>query len=222
MTPFQLSQRKKSWKKLFRKMKELFPVKKTELDYGTPWELLVAVILSAQCTDAQVNKVTQKLFKKYKRLEDYVKAKPSEFEKDIYSTGFYRNKTKSVLGAAKKLSKEFNGVLPKTMAEMITIPGVGRKTANVVLQNLYDLDTGIAVDTHVLRFAIRYGLTDFKDPVRIERDLMEVLPKKDWREAAYYIKQYGRSYGPARNWKREEDPVWSMRIKNENEELELE
>lgn len=191
-------------------MKELFPVKVTELTYGSPWELFVAVVLSAQCTDDRVNQVTEKLFKKYKKLEDYVNADREEFQQDIFSTGFYRNKTKSILSAAKIVHEQYGGVLPDTMEEMVKIPGAGRKTANVVLQNLYDAKTGIAVDTHVLRFAKRYGLSDYSDAIRVERDLMEIIPKKDWRDAAYYIKQYGRSYGPARGWKKEEDPIWLL------------
>lgn len=200
--------RAKVFSQLSKKMKELFPVKVTELQYHNPWELFVAVVLSAQCTDDRVNQVTEKLFKKYKKLSDYVTADSKEFEQDIYSTGFYRNKTKNILSAAKIVQEKYAGVLPNTMEEMVKIPGAGRKTANVVLQNLYDAKTGIAVDTHVLRFAIRYHLTDYADPVRVERDLMEIIPKKDWRDAAYYIKQYGRSYGPARGWKQDQDPVW--------------
>lgn len=199
--------RKKRWNKLYAKLVELFPVRVTELDYGDDWELLIAVILSAQCTDERVNKVTKKLFKKYKTINAYAKAKQRDFEQDIYSTGFYRNKAKNIIAAANMVQKKFKGKLPRTMSEMITIPGVGRKTANVVLQNLYGIHEGIAVDTHVKRFAIRFHLTDSSNPDSIERDLMKVIPQKDWRDAGYFIKQYGRSYGPARNWDRTNDPL---------------
>lgn len=207
MTPSQKRIRQKKFLKLYDVLQELFPRKVTELDFKTPWELLVAVILSAQCTDKQVNKVTKVLFKKYTTLDEYVNAKLSDFEKDIYSTGFYRNKAKNIINAARVVKERYGGNIPKTIDEAITIPGVGRKTANVVLQNLYDVREGIAVDTHVKRFAIRYELSDFTDPVRIEKDLMEIIPQKNWRDAGYYMKQYGRTYGPARGWKKEEDPL---------------
>lgn len=207
MTTSHKKERKKRFLKLYARLEELFPVKVTELEYTTPWELLVAVILSAQCTDAQVNKVTKKLFKKYITLEDYISADPKAFARDIYSTGFYKNKTKNILAAAKTLKEKYDGVIPKTIAEAIQLPGVGRKTANVVLQNLYGINEGIAVDTHVQRFAVRYDLSDFKDARRIEEDLMEIVPQRLWRDAGYYIKQYGRTFSPARNWNRSKDPL---------------
>lgn len=172
----------------------LFPEPECALHYKKPFELLVSVILSAQCTDKRVNEVTTALFKKYKELDDYVIAKPTEFEKDIYSTGFYRAKTKNILAAAKAVKKDFEGKIPKTMGEMITIPGVGRKTANVVLGELYSTAEGIAVDTHVIRLTRLLGLTKHSDAVKIERDLMEIVPKKDWVRFSHLLILYGREH----------------------------
>ncbi|MEK9171536.1 MAG: endonuclease III, partial [Patescibacteria group bacterium] len=136
-------------------LKRTYPTAKIVLNYSNNWELLVSVILSAQCTDKKVNEVTEKLFGKYPTLDDYVNAKPAEFEHDIRQTGFYRNKSKNILAAAKLIKQKFGGILPKTMAEMLTIPGVARKTGNVVLGNAYGIVEGIAVDTHVLRLSQR-------------------------------------------------------------------
>ena len=187
-----LSERKRRAKKIIRILKELYPDSKIELNYKTNWELLVAVVLSAQCTDKRVNEVTKTLFKKYKTLDDYVSAKQKGFEKDIKPTGFYRNKAKNILSAAKILKEEFGGVMPKTIEEMITIPGVARKTANVVLANAYGIYEGIAVDTHVRRLCIKFDLTNNTDPVRIERDLMELIPKRDWKYVNHQMVMYGR------------------------------
>src|SRR3989344_7739577 len=140
---------------ILKRLKKFYPDAKIRLNYGNHIQLLVAVILSAQCTDKKVNEGTEKLFKKYKTLNDYVKAKPGEFKKDIHSSGFYKNKTKNILAAAKMVKNEFGGRVPKTMAEMITIPGVARKTANIVLHNAHGVVEGIAVDTHVIRLSKR-------------------------------------------------------------------
>lgn len=179
-------------------LKRLFPDARIVLKYGNNWELLVAVVLSAQCTDKKVNEVTIQLFRKYKKLDDYVKAKPKEFERDIKSTGFYRNKAKNILAAAKVVKEEFGGKLPRTMAEMLTIPGIGRKSANVILGNAYGVVEGIAVDTHVRRLSRLLGLTKEKGPEKIERDLMQIVPKKDWFKFTYLLIDYGRKYCPAR------------------------
>lgn len=180
--------------KVMRILKRLYPNPKCALNYRSPWQLLVAVILSAQCTDKKVNEVTQALFRKYRTLDDYLVARPAEFERDIYSTGFYKNKTKSILSAAKAIKNDFNGKLPRTMREMLTIPGVGRKTANVVLGELYGVAEGIAVDTHVIRLSRLLGLTKHCDATRIERNLMEVVPKKDWMHLSHALILYGREY----------------------------
>lgn len=192
---------------LDRTLKRLFPDVGMALTYSNHWELLVAVILSAQCTDKKVNEVTARLFKKYRTLDDYCAADPAEFERDIHATGFFRAKTKNVLAAALVVRDQFGGELPRTMAEMLTIPGVARKTANVVLGNAYGIVEGLAVDTHVKRFAIRFDLTDHTDPVKIERDLMALLPKKDWLGFTYRAIEYGRQIAPARKYDTINDPL---------------
>jgi len=179
-------------------LKALFPDAKTSLRYGNNWELLVAVELSAQCTDKKVNEITPALFAKYPTLADYTKVRPSEFEKDIFQSGFYRNKTKNILGAAKMISEKFGGEVPKTMEEILLIPGVARKTANVVLGNAYGVVEGIAVDTHVKRLARLWGLTNEESPEKIERDLMKLLPKEEWFLFTYRVIEYGRKYCTAR------------------------
>ncbi len=179
-------------------LKNLFPNAHIALSYSDNWELMVAVQLSAQCTDKKVNEVTPALFRKYPRLEDYCAADPAEFERDIHSTGFFRNKTKNILAAAKMVKDRFHGELPKTMEEMLSIPGVARKTANVVLGNAYGVVEGIAVDTHVKRLAKVLGLTEHSDPVRIERDLMRLIPKGEWFSFTYRLIEYGRRWCVAR------------------------
>ncbi len=193
-----LKERKTRARKILAKLKKLFPNAGMVLRYKNNWELLVAVMLSAQCTDKRVNIVTQTLFKKYRMLDDYVRANQKEFEKDIRSTGFYRNKTKNILAAARMMQSEFKGKIPNTMEGMLKIPGVARKTANVVLGNAYGIVEGIAVDTHVRRFALKFNLTNHKDPKRIENDLMRIIPKKDWFKATYLFIEYGRNVCPAR------------------------
>lgn len=200
-------ERKKRMAVIQRKLKKLFPKARIALNYSTTWELLVAVILSAQCTDKRVNIVTADLFKKYTKLDDYVDADIKEFEKDIHSTGFYRNKTKNILAAAKKVKEDFGGEVPQTMKELLTLPGVARKTANVVLSNAFGKNVGIAVDTHVRRFVIRFDLSDYTDPVRIERDLMELVPEKDWNRVTYGFIEYGREVCPARKHECEGHPL---------------
>lgn len=197
-----LQQQKKKAAKIVAVLKKLFPRANIALRYSNNWELLVAVILSAQCTDKKVNEVTARLFKKYRTLDNYARARPREFEKDIYSTGFYRAKTKNILAAARMVKDPppggFGGKIPKTMEEILTIPGVARKTANVVLGNAYGVVEGIAVDTHVRRLSKLLGLTEHTDPVKIERDLMQILPKKEWFSFTYRMIEYGRKYCTAR------------------------
>lgn len=181
-----------------RMLDALCPKARMILEYSNHWELLVAVMLSAQCTDLQVNKVTKQLFQKYPLLDDYIRATPSVFEQDIFSTGFYKNKTKNILAAAKVVRDRFGECLPKTIPEMLVIPGVGRKTANVVLGNAFGIVEGIAVDTHVKRLARLFGLTTAEDPDAIEQDLMAVLPKSKWFQITYQMIDYGRRYCTAR------------------------
>jgi endonuclease-3 len=189
---------KKKALEIIKILKKLFPNPKIALNYSNSWELFVAVVLSAQCTDKKVNEVTEKLFKKYKKLDDYIKANPKEFEKDIKSTGFYKNKAKNILAAAKIIKEKFNGQIPKKMEEILTIPGIGRKSANVILGNAYGIVEGIAVDTHVRRLARLLGLTKNTDPNKIEKDLMVIVPKKYWFEFTYWLIEYGRKYHPAK------------------------
>lgn len=202
-----LKERKRRAAKILRELKKLFPDAKIALNYGNNWELLVAVELSAQCTDKKVNEVTPALFKKYKKLADYVEADPREFEKYIYACGFYKAKTRNILNAAKAVNEKYKGELPQTMEEMVKIPGVGRKSANVILGNAYGVVEGIAVDTHVKRLAKKLGLTEHADPVKIERDLMQTIPKKEWFRFTYRLIDYGRKYCPARPHKHEACPL---------------
>jgi endonuclease-3 len=197
ITATQLKERKERARKIVRELKKLFPEAKMALNYSNDWELLVAVILSAQCTDKKVNEVTEKLFKKYKKLDDYISATQKEFEKDIHSTGFYRNKTKNILASAKVVKEQYCGKIPNTMVEILTLPGVARKTANIVLGSVYGIIEGIAVDTHVKRLSHLLGLTVETNPNKIERDLMEILPKKEWGDFTYRMIDYGRKYCPA-------------------------
>src|SRR3989338_3233988 len=174
-------------------LKQQYPHAKIVLNYSNNWELLVAVILSAQSTDKQINKITEKLFKKYKTIGDYAESDLGEFEEDIRSSGFFRNKAKNIIAAAKLIQDKFNGKIPKTMDEMLTLPGVARKTANVVLGNAYGVVEGIAVDTHVIRLSQRLGFSDNKDPVKIEQDLMKAFPKSEWFRLTYLLIDHGRA-----------------------------
>ncbi len=194
MTSHKRKVRAKRAARMYNILKEIYPEAKIALQYSSDFECLVAVQLSAQCTDERVNKVTKTLFKKYKTIGDYANASLKEMEQDVYQTGFYRNKAKNIIAAAKKINKDFNGELPRTLKDMVSIPGTGRKTANVVLASLYGIVEGIAVDTHVRRFAIRFDLSDFTDPIHIEKDLMEILPEEKWWGFNHRLVNYGRDY----------------------------
>ncbi|OIP57957.1 MAG: endonuclease III [Candidatus Levybacteria bacterium CG_4_10_14_0_2_um_filter_36_16] len=185
---------KQKTKKIISELKKLFPNPVTPLNHSNPWELYVAVALSAQQTDVGVNKVTDILFKKYKSLNDYQKVSLDEFEQDIRSINFYKGKAKAIKKAADIVSVEHNGKMPETMDELIKLPFVGRKTANVILQEAFGKSEGIVVDTHVKRFSNLFGLTKNQDPVKIEKDLMEIVDKKDWREFGLGLIYYGRTY----------------------------
>ena len=204
-------------------LSKTYPHAKMVLQYKNSWELLVSVILSAQCTDVMVNKVTERLFLKYTTLKDYVDADIKEFEKDIKSTGFYHNKAKNILAAAKMVKDTFDGTIPRTMEELVTIPGVARKTANVVLGNAYGVVKGIAVDTHVLRLSQRLRFVDLTkiggkhlmvferdgkpiidytkdaDPVKIEKELMSVISRDQWFTLTYLLIEHGRAVCKAQN-----------------------
>ena len=170
----------------------LYPSASIELNYTTDFECFVAVLLSAQCTDARVNQVTKTLFLKYKTVGEYARAKQIQMEQDVFSCGFYRNKAKNIIAAAKMVENDFDGRLPRDLETFITLPGAARKTANVVLASLYGLTEGVAVDTHIRRFAIRFNLSDYTDPIRIEKDFMEILPKKYWWDFTHRLVHYGR------------------------------
>lgn len=207
ISPRNLPRLKERWQKISRVLRKLFPDARIALTFSNNWELLVAVELSAQCTDKKVNEVTRVLFKKYRTLSDYVRANPREFEKDVRPCGFYRAKTKNILAAAVMVEKKYKGKLPKTMVAMVTIPGVGRKSANVILGNAYGVIEGIAVDTHVKRLSRVFGLSNEKTPEKIEQDLMRIIPKKDWFRATYEMIEYGRKYCVARPHRHELCPL---------------
>ncbi len=180
------------------RLKAEYPDARTELDWSNPLELLVATILSAQTTDAQVNRVTESLFAKYRTAEDYADSTPDELEENIRPTGFYRNKARSLRGMASALVEEHGGEVPRTMSELVALPGVGRKTANVVLGNAFDTNEGIVVDTHVRRVSGRLGLTESRDPLKIEQDLLEVVPEEDRTTFSHLLILHGRRTCKAR------------------------
>jgi endonuclease-3 len=184
---------------IIRRLKRAYPGAKCSLNHSNPFELLVATILSAQCTDERVNIVTADLFRKYKKPEDYLKVAPRELEKDIQSTGFFRNKTKSIQGTSKMLTEQFHGEVPHTMDELLELPGVARKTANVVLGNAFDIKAGVVVDTHVTRLSHRLDFTQQKTAEKIELDLIPIVPKKDWVIFPHLMIYHGRKICKARN-----------------------
>jgi len=185
-------------KEMIRILRGNYPNARTALKYESPFQLLVATILSAQCTDKRVNQVTPVLFKKYPTVEDFARARQEELEQDIRSTGFYRNKAKNIINASRKIVEDFSGNLPNNMEELITLPGVARKTANVVLSSAFQKAEGIAVDTHVRRLSQRLGLSKEKDPEKIEQDLMRVVPREDWLDVSYLLIDHGRKICQAR------------------------
>ena len=170
----------------------------TALAFSTPFELLVATILSAQTTDVQVNKVTPGLFRKYRSIADFAKAEPERIARDISSVNFFNNKAKSIQKAAKMLLETFGGTVPRTMEELVTLPGVARKTGNIVLSSAFGINEGIAVDTHVKRLSYLLGLTKHTDPVKIEQDLMAATPKKEWGNLSHLLIYHGRTVCQAR------------------------
>lgn len=177
---------------IIKRLKKEYPDPKTVLNFSNPFELLVATILSAQTTDAHVNKVTETLFKKYKTVKDYATIPLEKFQKDVSSINFYRTKAKNIHESAKIIVGKFNSRVPRTMDELITLPGVARKTANIILSNAYGINEGIAVDTHVKRLAQRLGLTRNEDPFKIEQDLMTMTPKKEWGNLSHLLIFHGR------------------------------
>jgi endonuclease-3 len=183
---------------IIRILEKEYKTPKIALEFSNPLEILVATILSAQCTDDRVNIVTKKLFKKYRKVSDYASAKPRVFEQDIKSTGFYRNKANNIISAAKTIQEKFSGKVPDSMENLITLPGVGRKTANIVLAHGFGKIEGIAVDTHVGRLSQRIGLSKNSDPNKIEQDLMALIPRRHWYKINYILIMHGRAICNAR------------------------
>jgi endonuclease-3 len=177
---------------ILAKLDEAYPDATCELNHANAFQLLIATILSAQCTDVRVNQVTQELFKKYTKPEDFAYANPSELEKEIRPTGFFRNKTKSIMGASKGMIEKFGGQVPRTMEEILTLPGVARKTANVVLGTAFGIASGVVVDTHVQRLSNRLDLTHNEDPKKIEQDLMAIIPQDKWIKFSHQLIWHGR------------------------------
>jgi endonuclease-3 len=177
---------------ILKKLRPLYGNDPIEIDYQTPFQLIVGVILSAQCTDKRVNIVTATFFDRLKEPQDYLKLGQSKLEALIHSTGFFRNKAKNILGAARMLIEDYDGKIPQTMTELLKLPGFGRKTANVILANLYGKSEGVCVDTHVLRLSKLLGLTSYSDPTRVERDLMALTPQKNWRDITHFLILHGR------------------------------
>jgi endonuclease-3 len=189
---------KERTRKIIAQLKKAYPDAKCSLNHSNPLELLVATILSAQCTDERVNIVTADLFRKYRSCADYLKVPASELQNDVRTTGFFRNKTKSIQGACKVLSEKYGNRVPDTIEELLELPGVARKTANVVLGNAFGIASGIVVDTHVSRLSRRLGLTKHQQPEKIERDLVELVSKKDWIDFSHLLIYHGRQICRAR------------------------
>jgi endonuclease III len=183
---------------ILKKLQEAYPEAVCELKHQNAFQLLISTILSAQCTDVRVNQVTRTLYSKYPDANAFAYANPSELEQDIRPTGFFRNKTKSIMGASKKIVEEFNGEVPRTMDEILRLPGVARKTANVVLGTAFGIPSGVVVDTHVLRISGRLDLTKHQDPKKIEQDLMKIIPQGDWIRFSHQMIWHGRRVCVAR------------------------
>lgn len=183
---------KEKVKLVLERLSKLFPNARTALNWSNPLELLVAVVLSAQCTDERVNQVTKSLFKKYQTVADYAKAKQEELEQDIKPTGFYRNKAKNIIGAAQLILEKFNGQVPSNMADILTLPGVARKTGSIVLAEAYGVIAGVPVDTHVRRVSQRLSLAETDEPNKIEQQLMQLVPQTEWYHFASLLIWHGR------------------------------
>lgn len=199
LKPKNAAERQARLKKILATLDKMYPGATCALHHSNPWELLVATILSAQCTDKRVNMVTPGLFRKYPTVQDFAAAKPEELAQDIRSTGFFNNKSKSVIGAARKILTDFGGEIPRDIDQLLTVPGAARKTANVVLGTGFGIASGVVVDTHVQRISKRLDLTKETDPVKIERDLMKIIPKERWILFSHQIIHHGRALCVARN-----------------------
>ena len=189
---------KRRARQIIRRLKREYPDARCSLNYSNPLELLVATILSAQCSDERVNLVTDDLFRKYRRAEDYYSVEQAELEQDIRSTGFYRNKAKAIQGACRMIAEQHKGRVPENLDDLVALPGVARKTANVVLGNAFEISSGIVVDTHVARLSQRLGLSEHTQPEKIERDLLELVPREDWIIFSHLLIAHGRLVCQAR------------------------
>ena len=194
-----MPEKKQKVKKIIILLNKKYKNPKTALNYKTSHELLVATMLSAQCTDKRVNEVTKDLFKKYKKAKDYAQVSAEEFEKDIRTTGFFRNKAKNIVASSKIIVEKFRSRTPNTMEKLVMLPGVARKTANIVLSEVFGKNEGIAVDTHVRRLSQRLGLSENSSPEKIEKDLMEITEKKNWGKMSNLLISHGRTMCSARN-----------------------
>jgi endonuclease-3 len=194
-----IAELKQRVRQIIRLLKRAYPDAKCSLNHSNAFELLIATILSAQCTDARVNIVTQDLFRKYRKPEDYLKVAEKELQRDIRTTGFFRNKTKSIQGTSKALMENYGSNVPQTMDELLELPGVARKTANVVLGNAFGIAAGVVVDTHVTRLSHRLGLSEAKAAEKIEEDLIQIVPRKDWVIFPHLLIAHGRAICKARN-----------------------
>lgn len=210
MIPNKERERKARARKIVSYLKKTYPKPKSELRYRTNFQFVVAVILSAQCTDKAVNKVTKTLFQKYRTADDFAKANPRTLQSELSSIPFFRNKTKAIIGAARKVVFEFKGRVPKTSEDLQTLPGVAYKTAHVVLGELFDEWEGIATDTHVRRFALRFDLTDNTDLTKVSKDLERLIPKKDWKYVNNGLVLYGRYVCPARKHDCKDHPLTKL------------
>jgi endonuclease-3 len=208
--PKNAAERKARIADILQRLNQLYPDATCALDHRTPWELLVATILSAQCTDKRVNEVTPALFRKYPTMADFANVSQDELANDIRPTGFFNNKARSVIGAAKKILNDFQGEIPRSIDELLTVPGAARKTSNVVLGTAFGIASGVVVDTHVHRVSRRLDLTRQDDPVKIEQDLMKIIPKERWILFSHQVIHHGRALCVARKPKCSEcllDPI---------------
>jgi endonuclease III len=208
--PKTAAERAKRLRNILASLDDLFPKATCALHHNNPWQLLVATILSAQCTDERVNKVTPDLFKKYPTLEDFAAVNQDVLANDIRSTGFFNNKAKSLIGAAKKILTDFHGKVPQKMDELLTVPGAARKTANVVLGTAYGIPAGVVVDTHVQRVSQRLDLTRNEEPIKIEKDLMKILPQEKWILFSHQVIHFGRQICVARKPRCSQCPLDSL------------
>lgn len=197
-----------------KELKKLYPKIKIALNYSNIWELLVSTIMSAQTTDKKVNEITFRLFQKYRNIDDYANAKLSQMEKDIYGVNFHRNKAKAIIENARTIKQKFNSKVPKTMDELLTLKHIARKSANIVLSMGFDINEGLAIDTHMIRLLNLYGFVNEKDPVKIEKEMLKVVPIKERKEFQLRMVQYGRDYCPAKKHNHDICPLYVVLTKN--------